>query len=101
MRFSPRLVQLLYLLVHSEEPIQVDDLAEQMKISKRTVYREIVDGNRSLSSYNLKLTNKTRKGLLIEGDHRDVERLRRDLEHSDTFDPRNQDERQMKLVKRF
>lgn len=98
MRFSPRLVQLLYLLVHSEEPIQVDDLAEQMKISKRTVYREIVDGNRSLSSYNLKLTNKTRKGLLIEGDHRDVERLRRDLEHSDTFDPRNRDERQMKLV---
>ena len=41
MDFSPRLIQILILLLNSENPIPATILAEKLQISKRTLSREL------------------------------------------------------------
>ena len=98
MEFTPRLMQILFLLLNAEKPIPAAKLAEQLQISKRTIFRELDHVDSSLEKYGLKLERKSRTGFELTGDLQDKQRLLTELQKSDHFDPRNREERQQKLI---
>lgn len=98
MEFTPRLIQILFLLLNTEEPISAGELAEQLQISKRTIFRELDHVDRQLSKYGLVLHRKSRIGFQLTGSQEKKEELLLELESSDHFDPRNKEKRQQKLL---
>ena len=98
MEFTPRLMQILFLLLNADQPIPAAKLAEQLQISKRTIFRELDNVDISLKKYGLKLERKSRTGFELTGDSKDKQRLLEELQQSDHFDPRNREERQQKLI---
>lgn len=98
MEFTPRLVQILFLLLKSDKPIKATELAEQLRISKRTIFRELEHVDKQLEKYGVHIKNKVRQGFLLTGGDQQKRMLLSVLEESDSFDPRNKDERQKKLI---
>ncbi|MGI6499439.1 MAG: BglG family transcription antiterminator [Anaerostipes sp.] len=98
MEFSPRSVQILFLLLKAKEPIKTSELAEKLNISKRTIYRELDDLERDLMKFNLTLKRKTKRGLEIVGDTKEKESFVELLKKSDDFDPRNKEKRHQLLI---
>lgn len=98
MEFTPRLMQILFLLLNADKPIPAAKLAEQLQISKRTIFRELDNIDISLKRYGLELERKSRTGFELTGDPQDKQKLLEELQQSDHFDPRNREERQQKLI---
>ncbi|MGX8835344.1 BglG family transcription antiterminator [Amedibacillus sp. YH-ame6] len=68
MIYSSRLKKILHhCLTHREEYVPLEDMAQLMKISKRTIFRELKDIDQDLKSYHLRLENVSGKGLHVEG----------------------------------
>ena len=67
MEFTPRLVQILFLLLKSDKPIKATELAEQLRISKRTIFRELEHVDKQLEKYGVHIKNKVRQGFLLTG----------------------------------
>ena len=67
MNFSPRLVRIFQILLEQEEDgrISADDMAERIRISRRTLFRELESARRVLEPYGVQL--KTRPGLALAG----------------------------------
>lgn len=98
MEFTPRLMQILFLLLNADKPIPAAKLAEQLQISKRTIFRELDHIDSSLEKYGLKLERKARTGFELMGGSQEKQKLLAELQKSDHFDPRNREERQQKLL---
>ncbi|MCD8019581.1 MAG: transcription antiterminator [Clostridiales bacterium] len=98
MDFTPRLVQILYLLLHASRPVTAAELAEHLQINKRTVFREMDHVDRQLGKYGLVLKRKSGVGYVLESRQKDKDFLLSELEVSDSFDPRNKEKRQQKLI---
>lgn len=96
--FTPRLIQILFLLLNAKSPISAGKLAEQLQISKRTIFRELNYVDASLGKYGLKLERKSGIGFELTGDLQKKQELLEELKNSDHFDPRNREERQKKLM---
>lgn len=68
MIYSSRLKKILhYCLTHRDQYVTLDELADLLKISKRTIFRELKDVDQDLKSYDLHLDNKSGKGIRIIG----------------------------------
>ena len=67
MEFTPRLMQILFLLLNTVEPIPAGKLAQQLQISKRTIFRELDHVDVQLEKYGLKLNRKSGIGFELEG----------------------------------
>lgn len=65
---GPRLIQCLGLLNDTEDFLTVDQLAQQLKISKRTLFRELKDIHPFLKPYGMTLVSRTGLGLKLQGD---------------------------------
>ncbi len=98
MEFTPRLMQILFLLLNADQPIPAAKLADQLQISKRTIFRELDHIDSSLEKYGLKLERKSRTGFELMGEIKDKQKLLDELQKSDHFDPRNREERHQKLI---
>ncbi|MDD3361195.1 MAG: BglG family transcription antiterminator [Hespellia sp.] len=98
MEFNPRIVRILFLLLKSEEPIKADDLATTLKISRRTVFRELDYIESQLKEYHLILKRRSKNGIEIQGDPEDKLILFKKIEKSDDFDPKNKELRQNRLI---
>lgn len=98
MDISPRLTQILFLLVNADAPIPAGKLAEHLKISRRTVFRELEYINRTLQNYQLEMKTKSLQGLWIEGTSCAKQNFKNILEKSASFDPKNREERQETLL---
>lgn len=98
MEFTPRLMQILFLLLNTVEPIPAGKLAQQLQISKRTIFRELDHVDVQLEKYDLKLNRKSGIGFELEGSLESKYKLLQDLKSSDHFDPRNREKRQQKLL---
>ena len=57
MNFSPRLVRIFQILLEQEEDgrISADDMAERIRISRRTLFRELESARRVLEPYGVQL----------------------------------------------
>lgn len=64
---SPRVSQILQILLEQNAPISVKALAEQMNLSKRTIQREMDSINTILKGYEITLNSKTGIGIWLEG----------------------------------
>lgn len=66
---------ILFILLHREESITIEQIANELDISPRTVHRELKTIEAILDSYQLKLRKKTRVGLELEGSKEDKDKL--------------------------
>lgn len=93
-----RLKAILHTLLRSVKPVPVKDLAEQLRVSRRTVFRELANTESLLNSYGLNIGTKPGEGIFIEGDGRNRDNLRETLEQAEGDAPADRRERQARLV---
>lgn len=98
MKFSARLIQVLFLLLNSDNPIPAGILAENMQISKRTIFRELENADICLKEYNLELETKSKKGISIIGSESNRNKLLEKLNRLEYSDPKNKEERHNQLI---
>lgn len=99
MDVTPRLKQILQVLLQEQSAISVKYLAEQVGVSKRTVQRELEYLNHSLKNYDLQFLSKTGVGIWLEGSEDEKYRLLQDIHAGgDTYDAGNKEERRKRLV---
>ena len=79
MEFTPRIQQILRILLDADEPVAKQQIADEIGVSKRTVQREFEYLELCIRRYNLRLENHKGKGVSLTGDPEDLERLRESL----------------------
>ena len=98
MRFSARGIQILLLLTSSDEPVPAQDLANELQLSKRTIFRELKNLDEELEAFGLQLDTKSKKGILLLGLIENKKRLISELNKLDYDDPRNIEQRRNRLI---
>lgn len=98
MNFSPRLRQILLILLQENQIIPVKKLAEEINVSKRTVQREIEYIDSSLKKYKVSLQTKTGIGIWLEGDEADKNNLLSILKEEDVIDSGDREDRRKRLI---
>lgn len=64
---SQRLSRLFSTLLESDKPLSVTQLADQLNVSRRTIFRELKDVDGLLSKYHLTLETSVGEGLYLSG----------------------------------
>lgn len=98
MEFTPRMQQILQILLQEEACISVKNLAEKAGISKRTVQRELGYVESTLKPYDLEFKSKTGVGVWLEGTDGEKKRLLADISGEDSYDAGNREERRKRLI---
>ena len=98
MNFTPRLRQILLILLKEEQIISVKKLADEIKVSKRTVQRELEFVGSSLNQYHVSLQTKTGIGIWLQGSKEDKDSLFDLLKEEDTADSGDKDNRRRRLI---
>lgn len=98
MNITPRMKQLLQILLKEQEPISVKALADQIGVSKRTAQRELEYIDSALKGYEVRFLSKTGVGIWLEGSRSEKERLGQNLCDGDDYDVSNREERRKRLI---
>ncbi|MDO4274276.1 MAG: BglG family transcription antiterminator [Eubacteriales bacterium] len=98
MDFTPRMKQILQILLKEEGSIPVKKLAEEIGISKRTVQRELGYMEKALKPYRLDFVSRTGVGVRIEGQTEDKHSLLSEITSGDFYDVGNKEERRKRLI---
>ncbi|SHO51805.1 BglG family transcription antiterminator [Anaerocolumna xylanovorans] len=98
MMLSPRLIQLFTILLKEDKVVPVKKLAEDVKVSKRTVQRELDNTEGFLKKYGLRLNTKAGTGIWLEGERHSKELLLEELESNETIDYINKEKRRTSLI---
>lgn len=98
MNLSPRSIQIIFLLLQSDDYINLDKIVSEFKISTRTLFRELNLIKTEILKYNLTLDKKTKLGVRIFGDKKQKEILKEKLQKKELFNPKDKDERRKKLI---
>ncbi len=95
---TPRVRNILWMLLKRNAPVPVKALAEELNVSKRTVQRELDYIAYFLAKRNLQLISKTRVGIWIEGELEDKESLLVELEDYEKEDISDKQVRKKVLI---
>lgn len=98
MNLTPRLKQILLIMLEYGDVISVQELASQIGVSKRTVQRELEYIGNSLKPYHIIFESKTGKGVWLSGDEEDKKQLLEELRSGDNYDVSNREERRKRLI---
>lgn len=98
MEVTPRLKQILQILLKEERPMPIKKLAEELGISKRTVQREMEYMNSTLKPYEIVFYSKTGTGVWLEGESEEKSRLFRDLNQKENSGLFYKEERRKRLI---
>lgn len=98
MELTPRLKQILLIMLKEGSALPVKELAVRIGVSKRTVQRELEYIGNSLKPYGLTFETKTGKGVWLSGAEEGKERLSEELQEADGYDVSNRDERRKRLI---
>lgn len=98
MAMSPRMQQILLVLLQEKEPIAVNRLAEAIGVSKRTIQRELAYADRALKDSPLEFASKTGLGVWIQGTQEEKQTLLEELSKEEAYDASNRDERRKRLM---
>ncbi len=98
MMLSARLIQILFLLLNSDRPIPAGSLAENLQISKRTIFRELENADGYLKGYNFKLETKSKKGISIIGSKANKNLILNELNNLEHSNPKNKEERHNRII---
>lgn len=77
MNVTSRQRMILNILLTEEQEITVNEIAEQIEVSTRTIHRELSDIENLLSAYQLQLVKKAGIGIAIEGNIENKEIVKR------------------------
>lgn len=97
MTFTPRLKQILQILLKEDSVVSIKYLAEQMGLSKRTIQRELEYMDYALKDYCIQFRSRTGTGIWLEGSAEEKERLLNDTGNID-YDAGNREERRKRLI---
>jgi mannitol operon transcriptional antiterminator len=98
MEFTPRIQQILRIMLNSRGPVNKQDIADDIGVSKRTVQREFEYLELCIKKYGLKLENHKGKGVEIKGNPETMEKLREDLGDQQYPDAADRDGRRRRLL---
>lgn len=98
MEFTPRISQILKILLANGTPIGKQEIAEELGVSKRTVQREFEYLELCIRKYNLKLVNYKGKGVILEGKVEDLVKLEENLREEQYPDAADRDGRRRRLL---
>lgn len=79
MYISRRVKQIITLLIDSREALSIKEIATRLKLSERTVYREMEDVRSQIEKQGLELTNISNKGMIVEGKVEAIQEMKRFL----------------------
>ena len=98
MNLTPRLKQIVLIMLETEDSISVQELAARINVSKRTVQRELEYIKSGLKPYNITYETKTGKGVWLAGSKEDKKRLLDELKGTDNYDESNREDRRKRLI---
>ena len=98
MEFTPRIQQILRIMLDSKGPVNKQEIADDIGVSKRTVQREFEYLELCIKRYGLKLTNHKGIGVEIQGSPENIERLREDLGDQQYPDAADREGRRRRLL---
>jgi len=98
MEFTPRVQQILRILLKEDGPVPVKYLADQMGISRRTVQRELEHVGKPLQKYGVAFCSKTGTGIWLEGTKEAKEKLQAELGERNALDFTDRTERRKRLI---
>lgn len=98
MILSQRLIQIFTILLNEEKVVSVKKLADDVKVSKRTVQRELDNTQGFLSKYGLSLNTKAGTGIWMEGEQNSKKQLLEELQSRETFDYIDKEKRRNGLI---
>lgn len=73
-------------------------MANELQLSKRTIFRELKNLDEELEAFGLQLDTKSKKGILLLGLIENKKRLISELNKLDYDDPRNIEQRRNRLI---
>lgn len=97
MKFTPRMKQILQVLLKEDSVVSIKYLADQMGLSKRTIQRELGYMDYVLKDYGIQFRSRTGTGVWLEGSAEEKERLLKDTDNID-YDAGNREERRKRLI---
>lgn len=95
---TPRLKQILEVMLTFEGVISVKQLAEKVGVSKRTIQRELEYIGGSLRPYGVTFESKTGVGVWIEGSRESKANLLQEISSEEHYDAANREERRKRLT---
>ncbi len=98
MEFTPRIQQILRIMLDSKGPVNKQEIADDIGVSKRTVQREFEYLELCIKRYGLKLTNHKGIGVEIQGSPENIEKLREDLGDQQYPDAADREGRRRRLL---
>lgn len=98
MNLTPRLKQILLIMLEKGEIISIQELASRIGVSKRTLQRELEYMESSLKPYHITYETKTGTGVWLSGSEEDKKKLWEELKETDSYDVSNREERRKRLI---
>lgn len=98
MEMTPRMKQILTVLLREDKAISVKYLAEQIGVSKRTAQRELEYIDQDLNKYEITFFSKTGVGIWLEGAPEEKRRLYQELISHTTYDMADREGRRKRLI---
>ena len=98
MNLTPKAMQIVQILLKQENSLTLQELAEEMKVSKRTVQREMGEVTGYFKNTGVDLITKMGTGVWLEGDVNEKKRLLSELQKTDSYDAGNREERRKRLI---
>jgi len=98
MEFTPRIQQILIILLNSREPVSKQEIADELGVSKRTVQREFEYLELCIKKYHLRLDNQKGKGVALRGKEEDIEKLRENVGDEAMPDAADREGRRRRLL---
>ena len=98
MEFTPRIQQILKILLDTREPVSKQEIADELGVSKRTVQREFEYLEICIKKYHLKLENQKGKGVALRGKEEDIEKLRESVGDEAMPDAADREGRRRRLL---
>ena len=95
---TPRLKQILNIMLRENRELSVQALAELCGISKRTVQRELESVEGCLKDYRISFRSKTGVGVWLEGEDQEMKRLSLAINQGDSYDVSNREDRRKRLT---
>ena len=98
MNLTPKAMQIVQILLKQENSLTLQELADEMKVSKRTVQREMGEVTGYFKNTGVDLITKMGTGVWLEGDVNEKKRLLSELQKTDSYDAGNKEERRKRLI---
>lgn len=98
MELTPKAIKILQILLQTEEKMTAQELADELKVSKRTVQREMDTVDGFLKGTGVNLLTKMGTGIWLEGEKENRQKLLDDLQSMDMYDAGNKEERRKRLI---